>query len=142
MMAMGTETLRTLDLLIVESRKRVRRELRELIEQSLPGRTILEATDGQKALAMAVQHHPRVVVMSHHLRNANGIELIQQFRDELSDAAVIVLTELQSALNTATILWNGAFACVHTSKIDTRLVALATQALNLPKQAADEGVTP
>jgi DNA-binding NarL/FixJ family response regulator len=112
--------------------------LRELIEQSLPGRTILEAADGTSALALAIQCSPRVVVMRHHLRDATRIDLIRQF-SQLSDTTVILLTEIQGVLNTTKILWDGAFVCVHTSKTDTTLVALASHALNLPRRSKNEG---
>ncbi len=138
-MAMTSEIQLTPDLLIVESRHSVRRMLRELIEQSLPGRTILEAADGRSALALATQYCPRVVVMSIHLRDANRMQLVRQFCDELSGSAVIVLTEIQSILNTAKIRLSGALACVHTSEIDTKLVPLAAHVLNRPRQSTDDG---
>jgi DNA-binding NarL/FixJ family response regulator len=141
MMAMGSETQRTPDLLIVESRQNVRRRLRELIEQSLPGRIILEAADGPSALALAIQQRPRLVVIGHHLRDTNRFELFKRFRHELSDTAVIVVTEIKSILYAANMLCGGAFACVHTSKIDTKLAALTRNALSLRRRSEDEGST-
>lgn len=129
----------TANVLIVDARKSVRLMIRDLLEQAQPGYLIADAATGHSAMAVAIQHRPRVIVISHSLRDTDGLELIARIRRELSGTAVIALTESHNILNIAKVICAGAFACVHMSRIEPELITLTKHILSRSGSTADAG---
>ncbi|MCE5272742.1 response regulator transcription factor [bacterium] len=78
--------------LLVDDHKIVRDGLRALIEKLAHLQVAGEADDGKKAVEMAVQLHPDVVVMDLTLPRLNGIEATSQILKEVPGVKVVALS--------------------------------------------------
>ncbi len=78
--------------LLVDDHKIMRDGLRALIDRQAHLKVAGEADDGKRAVEMAVQLHPDVVVMDLTLPRLNGIEATSQILRELPGAKVVALS--------------------------------------------------
>ena len=68
-------------ILIVDDEKEIRQLLKEFLEKN--GFDVLEAEDGQKALKLAGEHVPDLVITDMLLPKEHGIEVMQSIKDKL-----------------------------------------------------------
>jgi two-component system, cell cycle response regulator DivK len=79
-------------ILIVEDTEDNRKILRDLLTAA--GYELLEATDGEEGIAMAVQHRPDLILMDIQLPHVDGYEATRQIKDDpaLKDIPIIAVT--------------------------------------------------
>lgn len=83
-----------LRLLLVDDHPLVREGLRALLT-SLPDMTIVgEASDGEEAVAMALELQPDIILMDLHMPNLNGIEATRRILQASPHIGILVLTML------------------------------------------------
>lgn len=88
--------MKTARILIADDHELVRDGIRMRIEKH-PGWTVVgEATDGRRAVELAVQHRPDVVVLDIAMSGLNGLEATRQIRRACPDTEVLILTMLES----------------------------------------------
>ncbi len=75
-------------ILIVDDHAMIRSGLKDLLSQ-IPGASILEAENGQKALALQHSERPRMIVLDLNLPGVSGLELLKQLL--AADPAVRIL---------------------------------------------------
>jgi DNA-binding NarL/FixJ family response regulator len=66
--------------------------LRAVLDDSDSVVVVGEATDGQRAVDLAGEHNPDVVVMDLHMPGTGGLEATRTIREQHPDIAVLVLT--------------------------------------------------
>jgi DNA-binding NarL/FixJ family response regulator len=123
-----SDTLRQ-NILIVEDRAVMRAMLHEFVQNAFPSYTIVSAADGARAMELAHECRPRLVLMDIHLPDANGIELTAHLRRLLSDTKVIVVSYLSGQVYVEQALAAGAFAYVGKDHLLTELIPAAALAL-------------
>src|SRR4029077_7419145 len=66
--------------------------------------TLIEARDGEEALALARQHHPDLMILDVMMPGLSGWEVAKRVRDDdaLKATAIIMLTAIGEALNALT----------------------------------------
>lgn len=88
--------MKTARILIADDHELVRDGIRMRIEKH-PGWTVAgEATDGRRAVELAVQQRPDVVVLDIAMSGLNGLEATRQIRKACPDTEVLILTMLES----------------------------------------------
>jgi DNA-binding NarL/FixJ family response regulator len=95
---MGKQTV-----LIVDDHAILRRLLRSNLQEWFDGLEILEAEDGETAVAIAEEARPDLVIMDIALPGMNGIEATRAIKQSLPETPVIILTvhELDAYRNDA-----------------------------------------
>ncbi|HKI26311.1 MAG TPA: response regulator transcription factor [Candidatus Sulfotelmatobacter sp.] len=78
--------------LLVDDHSLVRRGFRRMLEDEPDLEVAGEAADGEMAIKLARELHPRVVVMDCALPGMNGLEATRQILDQLPDTAVLMLS--------------------------------------------------
>jgi len=78
--------------LLVDDHSLVRRGFRRMLEDEPDLEVAGEAADGEMAIKLAKELHPRVVVMDCALPGMNGLEATRQILDHLPDTAVLMLS--------------------------------------------------
>ena len=115
--------------LIVEDQAVIRALLRDFLQSSFPGLAISEAADGRRALQLARERRPHVVLMDVNLPDANGIELAAQIKALLPDTRVIMVTSLAGSAYLERARAAGAFGYVAKEKIFSELLPVLARAL-------------
>jgi len=78
--------------LLVDDHSLVRRGFRRMLEDETDLEVAGEAADGEMAIKLAKELHPRVIVMDCALPGMNGLEATRQILDQLPDTAVLMLS--------------------------------------------------
>ena len=78
--------------LLVDDHSLVRRGFRRILEDEADMEVVGEAGDGEEAVKLAGQLHPRVVVMDCALPGMNGLQATRQILDDSPDTAVLMLS--------------------------------------------------
>lgn len=81
-------------ILVAEDHLDSRDALKALLEAV--GYDVVEATDGQQAVARALERHPALILMDMMMPGMNGLEATRALRarDEMSDVPILALTAL------------------------------------------------
>lgn len=87
----------TIRLLLVDDHPVFRFGLRALLESEPEFDIVGEAADGEKAVALAVEQQPDVVLMDITMPGLNGIEATQQISAKLPDVGVLIVTMVEEA---------------------------------------------
>jgi CheY-like chemotaxis protein len=68
--------------------------LRVLVCRSLSGHHTFEAEDGHEALALAVEHHPDIVILDWMMPGMSGVEVSKAIRDDpnLAGTEIVMMT--------------------------------------------------
>lgn len=68
--------------------------LRILACRSLTGHQTIEASDGEEALALAKQFHPRIVILDWMMPKLSGVEVTRAIREDpdLAGTKIVVMT--------------------------------------------------
>ncbi len=82
----------TIRVLIADDHTIMRAGLRSLLEKEDQIEVVAEAENGRRAVQLAVEHKPDVVVMDVSMPDLNGIEATSQVLESLPDAKVIALS--------------------------------------------------
>ncbi len=88
--------MKNLRILLADDHEMVRTGLRALIESHLGWSVCGEATNGRKAVAMARELRPDVVVMDFSMPELNGMEATRQIRAILPRTEVLILSMHES----------------------------------------------
>jgi DNA-binding NarL/FixJ family response regulator len=126
-------------LLIVDDHAVMRALLRDFLRSSIAGLDVSEAPDGARALRLARERSPQVVLMDINLPDANGIELTAQIKALLPHTRVIIVTSLAGAADLERARAAGAFGYVTKDKIYAELVPLVARALSTPTSPESDG---
>src|ERR1700737_4219010 len=78
--------------LLVDDHSLVRRGFRRMLEEEPDMDVVGEAGDGEQAVKLARQLHPRVVVMDCALPGTNGLQATRQIIEDSPDTAVLMLS--------------------------------------------------
>ena len=82
----------TIRVLIADDHTIMRAGLRSLLEKEDQIEVVAEAENGRRAVQLAVEHEPDVVVMDVSMPDLNGIEATSQVLESLPEAKVIALS--------------------------------------------------
>ena len=82
----------TIRVLIADDHTIMRAGLRSLLEKEDQIEVVAEAENGRRAVQLAIEHKPDVVVMDVSMPDLNGIEATSQVLESLPDAKVIALS--------------------------------------------------
>ena len=117
-------------IVIADDQERERLWLRELLSKHLPELgQIHEATDGEKAVELAVQHQPQVVFLDIEMPVLSGIKSAEKILKELPQTGVIILSNHSDEVFVRR-LWKivpaeGAFGYVLKDSTDLQVVEAA-----------------
>jgi DNA-binding NarL/FixJ family response regulator len=78
--------------LLVDDHSLVRRGFRRMLEDEPDMKVIAEAGDGEEAVRLAKELHPRVVVMDCALPGMNGLQATREILENSSQTAVLMLS--------------------------------------------------
>jgi two-component system response regulator MprA len=70
--------------------------------------TVLTATNGLEALAIAHTHHPDMIILDWMMPKMDGLEMVRRLRDEENQTFVLMLTARDAVENRVDGLENGA----------------------------------
>jgi len=79
-------------ILLVDDHPLLRKGLRQLIEFEDELDVIGEASDGQTALELAIQHEPDVIVLDLNMQGMDGLETLRAMRNADVSSRIIMLT--------------------------------------------------
>lgn len=116
--------------LIVEDHEGVRLLLRVLLRESLSEYHILEAKDGEEAVALASLHSPDIVLMDIGLPKMNGIEATRRIKNALPQTHVIIVTNHEAIEFKKEATFAGASSYVLKNRMDTELIPIMTELLS------------
>ena len=83
--------MQPITILIADDDLRARQCLRRVVEQNPRLRVCWEADDGLKALCLAKEHHPRVVLLDADMPRMDGIEAARCLRQRSHDLHIVVM---------------------------------------------------
>lgn len=78
--------------LIVDDHRPIREAVRELLQLHLPDCEVIQAEDGEQAMALAIHHRPDLMLVDIHLPYVSGIELTERVKRMRSDTVVIAVS--------------------------------------------------
>ncbi|MFL5297909.1 MAG: response regulator [Phenylobacterium sp.] len=81
-----------LRILIADDHEIVRKGVRDIIESHPGWEVCAEASDGQQALELALQHKPDIVVLDVSLPILNGLALTRRLQKECANTRVLLFT--------------------------------------------------
>lgn len=84
--------MKSITVLLAEDHTLVREGLRMMLKLQSDFEVVGEASDGRKAVTMALDLHPDVVLMDIAMPGMNGLEATRQILKALPDTKVIILT--------------------------------------------------
>ncbi len=82
--------------LVVEDNEKNMKLFRDVLQAS--GFALLEATSGEQAIELAVEHAPALVLMDIHLPDIDGVEALGRLRGEERTASIPVLALTAQAM--------------------------------------------
>lgn len=101
-------------ILVVEDSAPVRERVVALLRDGAAGfGEIAEAESAEQAREMFDKVRPRAVLLDLHLPDANGLDLLVEFRRQDPECAVIILSNLDSPALRARAQYLGAAAFLH-----------------------------
>lgn len=111
-----------LRILVADDHFLIRRGLRQLLEETLPGSAVDEAEDGPKTLAMARKNRYEVVMLDISMPGKDGLDLIRDLKDLDPMTHILILSiqpEEQYALRAFRL---GASGCLNKSAAPSEVV--------------------
>lgn len=82
--------------LIVDDDLFVRRLLEDALSESGLALRVLEASDGEQALALATQERPEVVLLDLFMPRLSGLEVLAQLRSSVPESRVVVISSMDA----------------------------------------------
>ena len=117
-------------ILVVDDQDVMRRALCDLVEDSFPESTILEAGDGAAARRICEEHAPQLAILDVLLPDHNGIILTGALRSMKVRPEVIVTSSLNDPIYGDLALAFGASAYIVKDNLLAELAAAMAKALN------------
>jgi len=114
-------------ILVIEDERAALRALSLLLSDE--SYEVLEADCGQTGLALARQEEPDLVLLDIRLPDLNGLQVLEQIRQESVDAAVIIMTADTTSSNAIQATQLGAFDYIAKPINDDHLLVLIRRAL-------------
>ena len=102
----------TIQILIVDDRAVVRKELRNVLDLTGSVCVVGEAVDGWDAICQAKELHPDIVLMDLEMPGLDGFEATRQIKTSQLAQAVIILTVYASDANREKSLEAGAYSFI------------------------------
>ena len=112
----------TATILLVEDHDTVRKALRDWLEVELPQCRVIEAANGEDAVALTSRESPCLVVMDIRLPGMNGIETTRHIKAALPCAQIVMLTILEGDTYRAEATAAGASAYVQKQRMHAELL--------------------
>jgi DNA-binding NarL/FixJ family response regulator len=117
-------------ILIAEDNLAQRRYLRELLEREFPGhRPVIEAEDGERATALALERRPELLVLDIQMPGLSGVKVARAVWREFPAARVVFWTQFPHAIyiNEIRKLVKAvspppAYGFIHKNNVEERLV--------------------
>lgn len=78
--------------LVCDDSMLIRAQLRDFIQGLGKGITVIEASDGVKAVEMYREHRPRLVLLDIVMPNGGGIECLKQIKEIDPEANVVIIS--------------------------------------------------
>ena len=126
-MSEGRAGQSAISVLLVDDHSLVRRGFRRLLEDD-PGITVVgEAEDGHRAVELAAELRPRVVVMDFALPSMNGAVAARQILRTAPETAILILSMHSEASYVRTCLEAGARGYLLKNAMDLEMVAAVKQ---------------
>jgi DNA-binding NarL/FixJ family response regulator len=117
--------------LIVEDHDGIRLSVRNWLNINFPSWGLLEAKNGEEALAVVSTHLPNVVLMDIGLPGMNGIEATRRIKLALPNLQVIMLTSYESTELQNEAVAAGASAYILKHKMIYELVPALRELLEI-----------
>jgi len=112
-------------ILIVDDHALIRRGLADLIRYEKDLAVVGEASDGEAAIAAALELKPDVVVMDLVMPVMDGVESTRRIKERLPDARVLILTTFGTSADVARAVAAGASgAIMKDASTDSQLAAI------------------
>lgn len=117
--------------LVVEDHDRTRAVICDWLHFVFPEFEVLEAGDGEQALALARQHPPQLVLMDVELPGMKGIETTRRIKLAVPRAQVVALSLYAAPEYRSAALTAGAAAYVPKNQMHVELAPAVRALLNL-----------
>jgi DNA-binding NarL/FixJ family response regulator len=130
-----------ISVLLVDDHSLVRRGFRRILEDDPEIRVVDEAANGQEAIRLARQLHPRVIVMDMAMPGLDGVQAPREIVKHAPDIAVLILSMYSEENYVRNALDAGARGYLLKEALDVDL-ATAVKAIAAGKQVIGPGVMP
>jgi DNA-binding NarL/FixJ family response regulator len=133
--------MREISVLLVDDHGLVRKGFRRILEDDPEIRVMDEAANGQEAIRLARQLHPRVIVMDMAMPGLDGVQATREIVKHEPDIAVLILSMYSEENYVRNALDAGARGYLLKEALDVDL-ATAVKALAAGEQVIGPGVMP
>ncbi|MGO4885558.1 MAG: response regulator [Bryobacteraceae bacterium] len=130
-----------ISVLLVDDHALVRKGFRRILEDDPEIRVVDEAANGEDAVRLARQLHPRVIVMDMAMPGLDGVQATREIVKHEPDAAVLILSMYSEENYVRHALDAGARGYLLKEALDVDLAA-AVKALAAGKRIVGPGVMP
>jgi len=115
-------------ILIVEAQRLFRQSLRLLLEQEQDVTAVIEATDGQEAYRLAIEHEPDIILLDVDMPNLHVDTVTKLIHQHLPDTKVLLLARYDEDTRIVSAMQAGAFGYVlkDTDRTDFLRIIQAT----------------
>jgi DNA-binding NarL/FixJ family response regulator len=127
--------------LLVDDHSLVRRGFRRMLEDDPDIRVVGEADDGHRAVELAAELHPQVVVMDFALPSMNGAVATRQILRNAPETAILILSMHAETSYVRTCLDAGVRGYLLKNAMDLEMVAAVKQ-VAAGKQVLDPRLAP
>jgi DNA-binding NarL/FixJ family response regulator len=126
-------------ILLAHSKDASRQHLRRLIERQCDWRVCAAADSGEKAVQLAIDESPDIVILDIALTGINAIEAARQIKQARLESEILVLTPIAADDLMRDLLRVGVKACLVNEQINEHLTA-AVDALSQHRPYLNESV--
>src|SRR5580704_4450635 len=130
-----------ISVLLVDDHTLVRKGFRRILEDDPEIRVVDEAANGQEAIRLARQLHPRVIVMDMAMPGLDGVQATREILKHEPGTAVLILSMYSDENYVRNALDAGARGYLLKDALDVDLVG-AIKALAAGRQVIGPGVMP
>jgi two-component system, NarL family, response regulator LiaR len=117
------------NILIVEDNRHMRRMLAEMVRTAFDPIPVLEAADGNIALALCRDSRPELVLMDVGLPDSSGIDLTVQIKAMLPESKVVIVSNHRTRASQDAARAAGAAAYVFKDEVYEKLLTTLTKVL-------------
>lgn len=110
-------------ILITDDHAAVRRSLREMLSDALPGAIFSEATNGNETMEELAKHRFSVLLLDINMPDRNGFDVLRDVKNGFPELPVIMLSVQAESAYAARCLRAGAAAYVNKDNAPERLAS-------------------